>query len=405
MFIRKIKSVRTRFTLWITSTRRSLISKLVVLLTQQLWLIDHLPIRATPKEQTLLVRLDLIGDFIIWLDSASAYRDLYPNHKIVLLANSVWASLAQPLDYWDEVIAVDVPRLRFDDWFRLKWLIRVRIRGFAVAIQPTYSREFVADLCVRASKAPFRLGHLGDLSNITLAKKAISDAWYTRLVDLRDQPELELNLNAAFVRSLGYHAFRSSLPALHYRTELSEQLSITEPYYVIAPGASWPPKMWSAEKFASLAKHINKIYGLKLVLCGTLAERSICEEVERTSGIELINLAGRTTLPEMVELIRRAKLLVANDSAAVHIAIANKTNAVGIVGGGHFGRFLPYSPEQSASGGLSEVIVERMDCFGCNWRCKYLDTNTTVVPCISKINVSSVVAACDRALGMSSESP
>jgi len=363
------------------STREHLNKIIVSALTEKYWLIDYIPSKR--KDELLIVRLDLIGDFVIWLDSARAYRGLYPNHKIVLFANSVWAELATQFDYWDEVIFVDVSRLRSNDTYRLKQLFNIHRRGFNVAIQPTYSREYVADLVIRSTGANKRIGARGNLSNITLEKKALSDKWYTQLLNLNDHPEIELNLNADFVRALGAKDFISALPVIDQQFKLADNLQINEPYFVMMPGASWAPKMWPAANFAALAKRIHHTHGLKLVLCGTAAESQICQEVESLSGLQAINLAGRTKICDMVEIIRNAELLIANDSAGVHIAVATKTHSICILGGGHYGRFLPYPKLSGSSQYHPKIVSQPMDCFGCNWSCKYLSDNTSVVPCIA----------------------
>jgi ADP-heptose:LPS heptosyltransferase len=61
------------------------------------------------------------------------------------------------------------------------------------------------------------------------------------------------------------------------------------------------------------------------------------------SHIENIeDLTGKTTLPQLVNLIAGAKILISNESCAVHIAAAVGTNAVCISNGNHFGKFNPY---------------------------------------------------------------
>ena len=94
-----------RFVKWVASeTLRLIFNRLLV----EQWLIDHCPSGRADVKSVLLVRLDLIGDYVLWLDSARAYRDIYPNQKIVLCANSIWSSLAKQEPWWDEVLDVDV---------------------------------------------------------------------------------------------------------------------------------------------------------------------------------------------------------------------------------------------------------------------------------------------------------
>ena len=379
----------------IATLYRRAIHQLVLVLTEQYWLIDYLPKQKAGSEALLLVRLDLIGDFIIWLDAAKEFKKIYPDKRIVLYANSAWAALAKHLTYWDEVVSVDMTHLRGDDLYRFKLLCGVHLRGFDITIQPTYSREYVSDLLVRASKARQRIGHLGDANNISLENKLITDAWYTRLAPKGIQPEVELNINAQLIRALGHANFKSRMPHLASLTELPAELKISEKYCVLVPGASWGPKMWPIANFAELAAKITQQIGLKIILCGTQAERSICSQVAELSGIDTINLSGQTTLIQMIEMIRHASLLVANDSGSIHIAAATRTPSVCILGGGHFGRFLPYQPEFKDADHLEPLAVfHEMDCYGCRWKCQYSLTAGESVPCIAGVDVSKIMKAC-----------
>jgi ADP-heptose:LPS heptosyltransferase len=251
-------------------------------------------------------------------------------------------------------------------------------------------------LVIRASNARQRIGHLGDVNNISLENKAITDTWYTRLVPRVILPEVELNINAELIRALGHTDFKSRLPCLERLTELPAELMIDTKYCIIVPGASWGPKTWPVANFAELASKVSKARGLKVVLCGTQSEKSICNQVAELSGVDVINFAGLTSLAQMIEIIRHASLLVANDSASIHIAAATRTPCVCILGGGHFGRFLPYRPEVMERDYLLPVAVfQLMDCYGCRWRCQYPLNSDDAVPCVSGVNVDQVLRGCN----------
>jgi hypothetical protein len=138
------------------------------------------------------------------------------------------------------------------------------------------------------------------------------------------------------------------------------------------------------------------------VLCGTSNEQPICRQLALTCGGDVLDLAGKTTLIQLVEVIRHAALVVTNDSSAVHIAASTDTNAVCVLGGGHYGRFLPYQLEaSSAYGRLPTVLNEFMNCYGCLWRCKYLDASTQLVPCVANVALERVASACADILYLS----
>jgi ADP-heptose:LPS heptosyltransferase len=198
---------------------------------------------------------------------------------------------------------------------------------------------------------------------------------------------------------LGLQTFQSAIPAINQRFDLPEHLKINEPYFVIVPGASWAPKMWPVENFAAVAKELSQLCGIKLVLCGTAAEISICQEIERLSGTTAINLAGQTALCDVVEVLNNAQLLIANDSAAIHIATATGTPSICILGGGHYGRFLPYAPERvDSTTVVPDVVSYQMDCYGCNWKCPYLADSRLPIPCVKLIGVDAIILACLRIL-------
>lgn len=375
---------------------RHAVHKLVWLLTERFWLIDHLPKKPTPSRSVLLVRLDLIGDFIIWLDAAKALRDLYPNDRIVLCGNILWETLAYKLPYWDELISVDVARLRTDDLYRLKLLLRLQQHNFVTAINATYSREYVADMLVRSTNASVRIGHEGNADNVRIELKVRADKWYTKLVQRESRDEIELTINAELVRALGAVDFKSSAPLLpKMEVNLTNHLDIAVPYCVLAPGASWLPKAWPTYKYAVVAQKIFDQYGFTIILCGSLTERKLCSDIVDQVSAPVVNLCGKTTLLQLVELIRNAEFVLTNDSAPVHIAVATNTKAVCLVGGGHFGRFLPYSVEYNRKNQVLPIIVKQeLTCYFCNWRCPYINSLDTVVPCIDQIPIDRVIASC-----------
>lgn len=62
----------------------------------------------------LVIRLDAIGDCILWLDQAKEYKNAFPKQKLVLLCNSLWLELAQSLPF-DEIISFDRKKRKIRD--------------------------------------------------------------------------------------------------------------------------------------------------------------------------------------------------------------------------------------------------------------------------------------------------
>lgn len=358
----------------------------------------------------LIVRLDAIGDFVLWQRSARHYRSLFPQQRLVLAANAAWAGLASRLPYWDEVISIDVPAMRSDLAYRLRLLASLSRRRFAVALHPTHSRSILyGDSVIRTTRAAERIGSTGDLANISITQRRLSDRWYTRLVPTTNEPLAEIDRHVHFLRNLGWQGSDATLrytaaERLPTVAELPPQLSLDLPYAVVSPAASWTGKQWPASAFAEMIDVMAKeCPGRAIVLCGSASERQLCAELATRAHAPTINLAGATTLPELCELIRRADLLIGNDSSAVHIAAAVGTPSVCIVGGGHFGRFVPYPTQAGAAKPVA--IHVQMPCFGCNWRCHVPHAEGGPVPCISAITVEAALHAVRQIAPMRAAAP
>ena len=134
-----------------------------------------------------------------------------------------------------------------------------------------------------------------------------------------------------------------------------------------------------------------------MVVCGTEAEATIVSRVMEHARLEEgVNLAGKTTLSQFIELVRGARLLIGNETSAVHIAAAVGTPSICLLGGGHFGRFLPYP--DCVEGAKPVAVYERMECYGCNWRCHQPHPKGGAVPCISTIDVETVMKAVEKSI-------
>lgn len=344
------------------------------------------------KIEILLVKVFAIGDFVLWLDVAADLRRLYPpeSYRLVLLGNTIWSDLAQHLPYFDEVITVEKKRLNYDLLYRLKVWRFLRERCWTIAIQSDYSREFLyGDSVVRMSGAIERIGSKGDLLNQFAWQKRISNLWYTRLIPSSDLPLMELERNAEFIRGLGVRDFQSSLPRLDIPDALPMDF-VAQDYFVIVPGAGASIRQWPLEFFAEIVNRIKSEYVLTPVLCGAPDEEIFAAKLIHHLSCSVEDWSGKTSMMELVAIIRGARFVLGNESGAIHIAAAVGTPAFCIAGGGHWGRFIPYQIENIPTSPLPVSIKHQMDCFCCNWKCCFKVADGKPVRCIEQISVDDV---------------
>lgn len=345
-----------------------------------------------------MVRVDNIGDFVLWLDAAAQMRAHYRPRRFVAVVGLATAELAQRCGVFDDVVSIDIPKFTSSLFYRWQSMRKIQQINAMVAVQPTYSRVFLTgDSIIRVSGALERIGFVSDLSNMSKWQRVLSDRWYTHLVRGTSSHLMEIDRNREFLHGLGVANAESRVTRLPVMTKLPDALRIAGDYFVVFPGASWVGRMWPVTSFAQVAKALYEQHGWRLVVCGGNGESALgVELLARTNLAEAQNLCGETSLTEFVEVVRGARLLVGNDTSAVHIAASVGTPAVCILGGGHFGRFAPYS--STVAGAHPGCVYVNMPCFGCNWRCTQPRRNGTCVPCIENVQVDSVLEAVGRVL-------
>jgi len=357
-----------------------------------------LPAQSQNSKIVLVVRLDHIGDFILWIPAAKELRAIYPaaDWQLILLANKTWADMAMELDIFDEVLPIDRQRLLTNLTYRFRALCQSRRACADTAIQPTYSRDALRDdALIRASGAEQRIGSQGDYSNTTPWLKSLSDRTYTRLVPATTKPIHELQRNAEFVVGLG-GLNRLDFPSLPVPSTQPPSVLDDTTYFVLFPGASWTGKQWPAARFAELAARIRRQTGWVCVICGGVADAVTAQKIQTLAGPPVINLAGKTDMQELVATLARSRLVITNDTSAAHMSPAVGTPTVCILGGGHYGRFLPYSLSDDLPN--MAVVNKPMECYGCNWRCIYSVATSDAMPCIAQISVEDVLQVVIRFL-------
>lgn len=156
---------------------------------------------------------------------------------------------------------------------------------------------------------------------------------------------------------------------------------LPEDYVVLAPSAGGEAKKWPAERFGHLAARLP----VPSLVVAAKADASLAERVVIHSAGRAVSLAGRTTLRELIEVIRRARCLVSNDTGPMHIAAGLNVPV--------FALFGPTSPARTGPYGAGHTILRPdLSCSPCFRRRK-----CAAWQCMEAISVERVLAAVEAA--------
>lgn len=341
------------------------------------------------KNNIIIIRLDAIGDFFLWLSSAKYLKDLYPSgeYEITLVCSSLLKNFAEKIPFFDRVIFIDKNKYFSNPFYR--WFVRIKflfIKADTV-INPIYSREYTVDKILKFIRCKNRIGIDGDLSNIKEEVKNRSNKLYKNILVPPQKECHELVVNSLFVSFLSNQKILPSVANLREYLP-SCQFDFNYKYFVIIPGSSQRYKRWEPNKVISIIEKITQHTDFKCIVCGDASEKDVAEAI--STNINIINTVGNTNLLALCNIISHSEFVLTNDTAALHITAALNIPSICILGGGHFGRFAPYPEELGKNRDLPICVYNKMECYNCNWKCLYSKDKTKPFPCISSISVDQV---------------
>jgi heptosyltransferase-2 len=133
----------------------------------------------------------------------------------------------------------------------------------------------------------------------------------------------------------------------------------------INPGASYgSAKRWYPQEFAKVASELSKKYDI--VIFGGASETDIAGDIEQAligSGVtNYQNLAGRTTITELIDRISSLDLFITGDSGPMHVAAAFQVPTVAIFG--------PTKDKETSQwmNEKSTIVKKNLDCQPCMQR-------------------------------------
>lgn len=288
----------------------------------------------------ILLRIpNWLGDAIMATPAIEMLKQKYPNAKITLLGPEYLQSLFSSYDY----VCDNTKK----DKFRFKAVLKLakKIGKFDLAI--TMQNTFLSAALLYFTNSTKRVGFARGIRSIFLTDAIYYDkdlhqvARFAKLVDSKECTQ-KLFLACSDIK--------------------------TSNTIVVAPGAAYgDSKKWPY--FDEAIKLICKNSNLDVVIVGAKSDEDTCSVLEsrlQKSFIECKNLAGKTSLTELVRLIGGAKLFLTNDSGPMHIASALNVTTIAIFGSTNPNLTGPWMADKTI------VLYNKIDCSPCYKReCKF----------------------------------
>ncbi|HXY76587.1 MAG TPA: glycosyltransferase family 9 protein, partial [Steroidobacteraceae bacterium] len=215
---------------------------------------------------------------------------------------------------------------------------RLRERHFDVLLHMQISLR--ASLIAQSVRADTKLGF--DFARARELQWLFTNA---RIAPRRREHVLDSFFGFPDALGINERLLRWDLPLASSARAYAERLiPDARPTLVISPCSSHIRRNWRAERYAALAEHAAERHGMRVILAGgpSELERRMGAEIERAARAPLVNQIGKDTLPELLALLARARVLVSPDSGPVHMATMVGTPVIGLYAATNPARSGPY---------------------------------------------------------------
>lgn len=314
--------------------------------------------------QRILVRsTNWVGDAVMTIPALEALRARFPRAEIVLLSKPWVSELYWHLPAVNRQI-IYKPHSEHRGPRGFSRLVR-ELRGEKFDAAVLFQNAFQAAWMAWLARIPLRLGYARDHRGPLL-----HDA-------------IEPPLPAAYGHQAYYYLellFRAGLidkpqPVKEIRLRLTDaekgwaakkmdSLGLEGPRFLVgvAPGAAFgPAKRWLPERFAALADRLIGALNADVIIFGSAAERPLAEQIARSMKHTPVIAAGETSLRQLLALMARCRLMVANDSGPMHLAAALGVPLVALFG----------STDERATGPVGtriRLVKQEAECSPCGRR-------------------------------------
>ncbi|MBI4335508.1 MAG: glycosyltransferase family 9 protein [Candidatus Omnitrophica bacterium] len=314
-------------------------------------------------KKILIVSLSNIGDCILTTPVLASLKKGLPHASISIIIGPSASGIFEDDKRVDEVIIYN-KRMRFKD--KLRFVDDVKKKGFDLVVD---LRNSLMPLLLGARYSTGLLGarrrgthkireHLSKLDAIGIGADGARDALY---VD-------------------------ESSEEYAYDFLKSEKVAPNDTVIGLAAGAKSLIKRWPKESFAKLADMLAETYHAKIILFGSEDETPLNEEITGMMKNGAMLASGKTTIPQLISLMRRLNLLITNDSAALHIASLLGVPQVAIFG--------PTDPKKYGPLGKGDSVVSKG--LGCS-PCEVAQCNKNL-ECMVDISPAEVFEAAAKVL-------
>lgn len=292
-------------------------------------------------ERILFIQTAFLGDAILALPAIQKLKELNPDSQIDVLCIPETEEIFSASPSINKVNVIDKKNQHKSLFKTYKFIKQIKVNNYT----KIYSSHRSLRTALIIMSLEVRETYGFDISSLMHV--------YKNLVKYElSKHEVQRNLDL-----IGFNYDQESwkiLPEIYITAETKNKINLfltddnlNSGFIAIAPGSVWNTKKYPAEYFEELLKHFID-ENEKVVLIGSKKDSVDCSVIASKFNDKVYNASGKFTVIESIELLKRAKFLISNDSAPTHMAMCAdiKTLTIYCSTVPEFG-FYPYNKKSS----------------------------------------------------------
>ena len=301
-----------------------------------------------PEPLFLAVRLGSLGDIVHTFPAVAALRESFPAANITWVTHPRWEFLVHSSGLASEVWTVETRALS-----SLRQTIqRVRQVSWDAAID--YQGLWKSAMLPFFGGARRRIG----FSSATIREFGVPLLYTDRVNTSKAhiaQQNGDLSVRAGAQR--GTAPVTLQIPQQDQAAVCARlRAQGLDRYVVLSPGGGWRSKCWPAERFAALCRKLRESLNLRCVVNAGPDDEDLAATLVAASS-DAAPVVYRTSLAELMALLRGAACIVSGDTGPLHLAVALGTPAVALFGPTDPARNGPYPNGENPSAERKNIVL------------------------------------------------
>jgi lipopolysaccharide heptosyltransferase I len=345
----------------------------------------------TAYHRVLIIKLGSIGDVVHTLPAVSALKQAWPETRVDWVVERKAGVVLAGNPHLAEIVKVDTRRWRAfpprgESWREIRTTLQ-QLRGnkydLALDFQGLWKSAVIGWLSGARQVAGLEVPAL---------KEPGCRWFYDRKVPPASGSRHVIEIYNDLVRAYGIPVSGYSFPLAVSReddryVEAQVESLAARGFVVMNPGGGWPTKNWDAALYGRLCHRIQQELDLPCVVTWGPGEEGLRETLLENCPASA-PLAIPTTIPQLVALVRRARLFIGGDTGPMHLAAAAGTPIVALFGPTDPLRNGPFNP-------ADEIVYHPLTCGPCYKRsCEKYQAR-----CMGEITLEEVFEAVVKRLG------